>query len=96
MCTRATEKLVQLFTTFDSQFGLRYFPRNLIKSIHACGSALVIERDSASSASRKKRATATESIGVCINALKTIGDIWPVAIRMCEELETLAGEDPSD
>ncbi|EUC54360.1 hypothetical protein RSOL_042540 [Rhizoctonia solani AG-3 Rhs1AP] len=31
MCARATEKLVQLFNAFDKQFGLRYFPRNLIK-----------------------------------------------------------------
>ncbi|CAE6426479.1 unnamed protein product [Rhizoctonia solani] len=96
MCARATEKLVQLFSAFDKQFGFRYFPRNLIKAIHACGSALVIERNSASSASRKKRATATEGIGVCINALKIIGDTWPVAIRMSDELESLALVDPSD
>ncbi|CAE6403373.1 unnamed protein product [Rhizoctonia solani] len=96
MCARATEKLVQLFNTFDKQFGLRYFPRNLIKAIHACGSALVVERGSAPSASRKKRATATEGIIVCINALRIIGDVWPVAIRMREELESLAAVNPSD
>ncbi|KAH7322040.1 hypothetical protein B0J17DRAFT_710755 [Rhizoctonia solani] len=95
MCARATEKLVQLFNTFDKQFGLRNFPRNLIKSIYTCGSALVIERDSASSASRKKRATATEGIDACISTLKSVGDRWPVAIRMSQELETLAGVNPS-
>ncbi|CAE6534479.1 unnamed protein product [Rhizoctonia solani] len=31
MCTRATEKLVQLLNTFDKQLGFRCFPRNLIK-----------------------------------------------------------------
>ncbi|CAE7198079.1 unnamed protein product [Rhizoctonia solani] len=94
MCARATEKLVQLFISFDKQFGLRYFPRNLIKAIYACGSALVVERDSAPVASRKKRAMANEGIGVCINALKTVGDVWPVGIRMNEELEALAAVDP--
>ncbi|KAG8726238.1 hypothetical protein FRC11_000527, partial [Ceratobasidium sp. 423] len=74
MCARATEKLVLLFNTFEKQFGLRYFPRNLVKAIYVCGSALVIERDAASSASRKKRASATEGIETCINALKSIGD----------------------
>ncbi|CAE6437260.1 unnamed protein product, partial [Rhizoctonia solani] len=95
MCSRATDKLVQLFNTFDKQFGLRYFPRNLVKAIYACGCALVIERDSASSASRKKRATAMEGIEFCIHALKVIGDIWPVAICMSEELESSAGIEPS-
>ncbi|KAJ1303610.1 hypothetical protein OPQ81_011794 [Rhizoctonia solani] len=96
MCARATEKLVQLFNAFDKQYGLRYFPRNLVKAIQACGSALVIERDSASSASRKKRAMATEGIETCINALKVVGEVWPFAIRMGQELEALAGLDPSE
>ncbi|GAB1520985.1 hypothetical protein RhiTH_004074 [Rhizoctonia solani] len=93
MCARATEKLVQLFNTFDKQFGLRFFPRNLIKAIHACGSALVIERDSASSASKKKRAAAIEGIDSCIYALKIIGEVWHIAIPMSEDLESLAGVD---
>ncbi|KAF8755155.1 nitrogen assimilation transcription factor [Rhizoctonia solani] len=88
MCARATEKLVQLFNTFDKQFGLRFF-----LAIHACGSALVIERDSASSASKKKRAAAIEGIDSCIYALKIIGEVWYIAIPMSEDLESLAGVD---
>ncbi|CAE6441357.1 unnamed protein product [Rhizoctonia solani] len=91
MRARATEKLIQLLNTFDKQFGWRYFPRNLTKAIYTCGLALVKERDSATSASRKKRATAIEGIEICINSLKVIGEAWPGVVYMSEDLGNLAG-----
>ncbi|KAH7335787.1 hypothetical protein B0J17DRAFT_769594 [Rhizoctonia solani] len=91
MRARATKKLVQLLNTFGRQFGWGYFPRNVIKAIYTCGSALVNERDSAPSASRKKRATAIEGIETCINALEVIGEVWSGVVHMSMELRTLAG-----
>ncbi|CAE6468246.1 unnamed protein product [Rhizoctonia solani] len=39
----ALVRLVELFEAFDSQFGLRYFPRNLLKALHLCGRASILE-----------------------------------------------------
>ncbi|EUC58429.1 hypothetical protein RSOL_251930 [Rhizoctonia solani AG-3 Rhs1AP] len=91
MCSRATEQLVQIFIMFEQRLGWRYFPRNLVKAMYECGSALVKERTATSSASREKRATATDGVQLCIRALGIVGDVWPGAVRMRDELRTLAG-----
>ncbi|KAH7322038.1 hypothetical protein B0J17DRAFT_772896 [Rhizoctonia solani] len=66
----ATEKLVELFTAFDMQFGFRYFPRNLLKAIHTCGRRLILEQ------------SPEDGIEACLKGLRT----WPCAEPMVSDL----------
>ncbi|CAE6442454.1 unnamed protein product [Rhizoctonia solani] len=66
----ATEKLFELFTAFDAQFGFRYFPRNLLKAVHICGRRLILER------------SPEDEIEACLKWLRT----WPCAEHMVSDL----------
>ncbi|CUA75376.1 Activator of stress genes protein 1 [Candida albicans SC5314] [Rhizoctonia solani] len=88
MCNRATEKLVKLFGAYDTQFGFRYFPRNLLQAMHTCGKVLILER-SESDGKLKKRATAQDGIEICLKGLRTAGETWFEGRTLTTNLETL-------
>ncbi|CAE6376092.1 unnamed protein product [Rhizoctonia solani] len=69
----AAEKLLELIGAFDAQFGFRYFPRNMLKSIHMCGRTLILERLS------------KDGVDICLGGLRT----WPCAKPMLMDLEQL-------
>ncbi|CAE6403354.1 unnamed protein product [Rhizoctonia solani] len=69
----ATEKLLELFGAFDTQFGFRYFPRNMLRSIHMCGRTLILERLS------------KDGIDICLGGLRS----WPCAKPMLVDLVEL-------
>ncbi|CAE6461974.1 unnamed protein product [Rhizoctonia solani] len=88
MCNRATEKLVKLFGAYSTQFGFRYFPRNLLEAMHTCGKLLILER-SESEGKSKKRATAQDGIEMCLKGLRTAGETWVEGQTLAANLETL-------
>ncbi|KAG9121881.1 hypothetical protein FRC07_001974 [Ceratobasidium sp. 392] len=88
MCDRAAHKIVQLINMFDDQHGLRFFPRNMIEAISACGTALLREYALAPVAANKKRATAANGANTCISALRTISTTWPCATARADDLES--------
>ncbi|CUA75375.1 hypothetical protein RSOLAG22IIIB_11698 [Rhizoctonia solani] len=69
----ATEKLVELFRAFDTQFGFRYFPRNLLEAMYMCGRTLILERLS------------EDEIDVCMRGLRA----WSCAQPMLRDLAQL-------
>ncbi|CAE6468250.1 unnamed protein product [Rhizoctonia solani] len=89
MCIRATDKLVKLFGTYETQFGFRYFPRNLLKAVHTCGYGLLFERSHVNQGT-KKRAATQEGIETCLRGLRAANEIWSGAGRLMTDLETLA------
>ncbi|KAG8755715.1 hypothetical protein FRC12_010790 [Ceratobasidium sp. 428] len=84
---RAGHKIVQLLKMFDRQHGLRFFPRNMIEAICACGTALLWEYTSTSAAAQKKRSNAIDGVGACVTALRTISVTWPYAQTRADDLE---------
>ncbi|KAG9106151.1 hypothetical protein FRC07_008936, partial [Ceratobasidium sp. 392] len=88
LCDRAAHKIVQLVTMFDDQHGLRFYPRNMIEAICACGTALLREHASAPFAANKKRSNATNGISTCINSLRSISATWPYAEALADDLQS--------
>ncbi|KAG8704331.1 hypothetical protein FRC09_003613, partial [Ceratobasidium sp. 395] len=93
MCDRGAHKIVQLLNMFDDQYGLRFFPRNMLQAsgacvlaINSCGNALLREFASSLGAA-KKRATAHEGVEVCVRALRTASPTWPCAEALANDLE---------
>ncbi|KAG9112635.1 hypothetical protein FRC07_007892 [Ceratobasidium sp. 392] len=87
MCDRAAHKIVQLINMFDDHHGLRFFPRNMIEAICACGAALIREYVLAPPAANKKRATAVGGVTTCVNALRAMSTAWPCANMRADDLE---------
>ncbi|KAG9093299.1 hypothetical protein FRC07_011490, partial [Ceratobasidium sp. 392] len=87
MCDRAAHKIVQLIKMFDDHHGLRFFPRNMIEAICACGAALIREYVLAPPAANKKRATAANGVTTCVNALRAMSTTWPCANMRADDLE---------
>ncbi|KAF8755156.1 nitrogen assimilation transcription factor [Rhizoctonia solani] len=69
----ALVKLVELFEAFDAQFGLQYFPRNLLKAMYMCGRASILER------------LPEDGIEICLKGLR----VWPCAESMVADLVQL-------
>ncbi|KAG9112455.1 hypothetical protein FRC07_007893 [Ceratobasidium sp. 392] len=87
MCDRAAHKIVQLIKMFDDHHGLRFFPRNAIEAIYACGAALIREYVLAPPAANKKRVTAVNGVTTCVNALRTMSTTWSCAKMRADNLE---------
>ncbi|KDN49132.1 hypothetical protein RSAG8_02485, partial [Rhizoctonia solani AG-8 WAC10335] len=88
MCNRAAGKLVKLFEAYDTQFGFRFFPRNLLKAMHTCGRALLFER-SQFNEKTKKRTTVQDGIEMCLKGLRTVSETWAGGQSVMKELEAL-------
>ncbi|CAE6534486.1 unnamed protein product [Rhizoctonia solani] len=88
VCARATEKLVKLFGVYDTQFGFRYFPRNLMRAIHTCACGLLLERSQANEGT-KRRAIVQDGVDMCVRGLRTLGEIWSGTESLVENLEGL-------
>ncbi|KAG8794389.1 hypothetical protein FRC12_024716 [Ceratobasidium sp. 428] len=86
MCERGAHKIVQLLNMFDDQYGLRFFPRNMLQAINSCGNAL-LEEFASSPGAAKKRATAHEGVEVCVRALRAVSPTWPCAEALANDLE---------
>ncbi|KAG8730501.1 hypothetical protein FRC12_020234 [Ceratobasidium sp. 428] len=92
MCDRAVHKIMQLIRMFDDQHGLRFFPRNMIEAVCACGAGLLREYTAAPPGAHKKRANAVGGLNTCIDALRTIGAAWPCAMVQADDLQTRLNE----
>ncbi|KAG9125277.1 hypothetical protein FRC07_008267 [Ceratobasidium sp. 392] len=92
MCDRAAHKIVQLIRIFEQSHGLRYFPRNMLQTIVACGTTLLLQGATVSESATKKRSTAQEGVNSCIRALREIASTWPYARQLAEQLEDSLSE----
>ncbi|KAH7322036.1 hypothetical protein B0J17DRAFT_684740 [Rhizoctonia solani] len=90
MCNRATEKLVQLFKEFATQYTFKYFPGNLLQAIALCGDTLVLVRSRTSHADFQRRAKVKEDIDSCIRALQIAGETWHRATNLAKGLQARA------
>ncbi|KAG8698652.1 hypothetical protein FRC09_007114 [Ceratobasidium sp. 395] len=88
ICNRAAHKIVQLVRMFEDRHGLRFFPRNMIEAICACGTTLIREYTAAAAAGDEKRSKAINGIAACIGALRTASTTWPYAQASAEDLHS--------
>ncbi|KAG8789508.1 hypothetical protein FRC12_013467 [Ceratobasidium sp. 428] len=86
ICNRAAHKIVQLVGMFEDQHGLRFFPRNMIEAICACGTTLIWEYTAAAATADRKRSNAINGIAACIGALRATSITWPYAQARADDL----------
>lgn len=88
MCDRAAHKIVQLINMFNEHYGIRFFPRSMLKAIFTAGMALLQESAAAPAAAVKKRSYAQDNVGTCIQALNSLSETWPCARELSNELQS--------
>jgi len=95
LCTRATDNIMELLSTWRTLYTLRYIPITLVQVIFSAGTIFVLSAAHAISGSRLAHVTLVRSIShaeLCIQYLKETGESWACANHAKDILKNLLHE----